>query len=564
MNDLTLPFTEEEDAKTDALLKEGLINVTLNSSEYKRYVEQEQTREDFGKLRNKIIMKISDKFYVSEIRLEIAQYIVSHQHIITLRDAKCPEMWIYNEGYYKPHAETYIQEFLLAVAQKYFTTSLLNDILTKVRAMTYREPEDMFEDHHREYVCIENGVFHLRTKKLIEHSPDFIFFNKLPVTYSPESQCPAINEFVKSTVSPHDIPVIQELFGFTLYRRYFIKKAAIFSGGGSNGKSKLLELLTRMIGKENICQKSLLQLETQNFAKAELFGKLANVVGELSSETLKNTDMFKTVTGGDPVTADRKNRSQITFIPYAKQMFCANQLPITMDVSDGFFDRWILIEFPNRFISQDEYDALKVRPPNVFPAKADIIEKIATKAEIDGLFNWSVDGLQRLFERGAFSYSLTSDDVKIKWLRTSNSLAAFILDNCIEDNEKHIHKSSFKKSYIDYCRNHKLKFVSDDFIKKYLTTNHSVQEARKGAESVPSWEGIRLKNDEDVMLSECDKLREFSKLWLSEGRIRCNAKYYVISDDLLDSVFNSNTKQAFFDKGILEHVDGKAGFVIGQ
>jgi len=37
-------------------------------------------------------------------------------------------------------------------------------------------------------------------------------------------------------------------------------------------------------------------------------------------------------------------------------IFCANELPKPVDLSTGFFRRWILIDFPYTFYTAEEYD----------------------------------------------------------------------------------------------------------------------------------------------------------------------------------------------------------------
>ena len=87
-----------------------------------------------------------------------------------------------------------------------------------------------------------------------------------------------------------------------------------------------------------------------------MVNKLANLVGDISKDALKGTGNFKLITGKDQISARRKYLNRIKTTIYAKQIFSANELPVTYDLTSAFFDRWIIIDFPFKFISKEEYD----------------------------------------------------------------------------------------------------------------------------------------------------------------------------------------------------------------
>ena len=66
--------------------------------------------------------------------------------------------------------------------------------------------------------------------------------------------------------------MIQELFGYTLYRGYDVSVVFILFGTGRNGKGVLLKLLRKMVGTENITSRKLQELTNDVFAKADLYG----------------------------------------------------------------------------------------------------------------------------------------------------------------------------------------------------------------------------------------------------------------------------------------------------
>src|SRR3546814_8902605 len=71
------------------------------------------------------------------------------------------------------------------------------------------------------------------------------------------------------------------------------------------------------------------RLLENNFSTASLFGKMANIDADVSSEELKRTGILKNLTGGDTIVAEFKFRQAFSFKNYAKLIFSANKIPAT-------------------------------------------------------------------------------------------------------------------------------------------------------------------------------------------------------------------------------------------
>ena len=74
-------------------------------------------------------------------------------------------------------------------------------------------------------------------------------------------------------------------------------------------------------------QSETIQKVSNNFASASLFGNLANIDADLSSEQLKQTGMLKKLTGADSIPAEFKYKTAFHFKNYAKLIFSANPNP---------------------------------------------------------------------------------------------------------------------------------------------------------------------------------------------------------------------------------------------
>ncbi len=338
----------------------------------------------------------------------------------------------------------------------------------------------------------------IETLELKPFDPNQIFFNKLPVTYDPSKKCPQINKFLTEVLSNEkDIDVFYEMCGFSLLGEYRFEKAFMLVGGGRNGKGKSLELVKRLVGMENCSSIPLVSLNPESFAISELFGKRINLAGDIGNNDLKETSSFKGLTGRDLITGKRKFLPNIHFENYAKMIFACNELPMVYDLSKGFWDRWILLEFPYTFVTKEEYDnekdksTLKLRDDT-------IIDKISTSDEMSGLLNESLLGLHRLFNLKKFSSTKGSEEVKSTWIRKSNSFMAFCYDFIEDDTEKRISKKKLRKRYSIYCKEHKVSPKSDFVIKNVLQNNYGAIEDRYNAMNNAwewSWIGIKFKEN---------------------------------------------------------------------
>ena len=113
-------------------------------------------------------------------------------------------------------------------------------------------------------------------------------------------------------------------------------------GEGGNGKSLILNVMTSLIGKENISYAQLEDLENK-FVRAELQGKLLNMSSEMSSNATISDGYLKQLTSGDSIQAERKNEKPFSFKPYARIVGATNVLPRLLDHSGGFGRRAMIM-----------------------------------------------------------------------------------------------------------------------------------------------------------------------------------------------------------------------------
>jgi len=444
---------------------------------------------------------------------ELAERILDSKYIYTLRSIKEPSMYIYHDGIYIDKAHTYIQEFVYNSLGKYYDKAIAEKVKDKIQVQTYVNGVDFYKEEDARYICVQNGILDIFERKLLPFSPDKKFFNKLPVTFKEDAVCEVTHKHFNTILPPQDVLVVQELYGYLLYRDYEFEKAFLFFGGGRNGKGKTIEQMKCLLGAENCANISLQDLQEKTFMKSFLHGKLANLGTELGNATLKDTTVFKELTGHDQITADKKHADPIIFMNYAKMIYSTNNIPRSVDDSEGFWGRWIPISFDVTFRMKNVYEQMEkdgTLKPNHRIADTEIIKKLTTPTELSGVLNWALDGLDRLRANKGFSRADSYDKVRSIIKRETSSAIAFLQDEVemvkeIDAIEQH---DTVYRAYLSYCLNatDRTKIETDrNFKQIFQDEGIPMQKKRVGSRDEAQWCYIKLKN------GIAKKMEEFAK-----------------------------------------------------
>ena len=491
----TRQFTKDD--KEEAINRFG-----IKSENFDKYYAKRDISDQKEKLKSEFLRLISGKVNkISEATELIAKYILDNYYIYTTKDDLKSEMWIYKDGIYSPNGRSEIKEIIRSILEEWFNMYYYNQIVAKVEVDTFIEAEKFFSSNHLNEVPVQNGILNIIKKELTPFVPEKIFFNKLPVAFIPDAKCPNIDKFLEDVLSnPEDKKVIEEFGGYALLKDARFEKAFMAVGGGRNGKGKTIELIKRVIGLDNCASVPLSALTENNFQISELFSKMVNLAGDISNTDLKETGMFKSLTGRDQISAKRKFMRDIKFENYAKFLFACNELPMVYDLSKAFWDRWVLLEYPYYFAEEEEYNLAKPEERRNWKIRdEDIINKITSPEELSGLLNRFLEGLDRLLKNKRFSSTKGSAQIKDLWIKKSNSFMAFALDMIEESSDSYITKKELRKKYSNYCKLHNIVCKSDFVVKKVLQENFgAIDERITIRDNIDSdfiwvWRGVKWK-----------------------------------------------------------------------
>jgi len=402
----------------------------------------------------------------------------NHLEFATIFGNKVEEIYI-KEGYiWTRKGREVIHTTVEDMLGSFCSNHIIKEVEAKVKRITAISREE-FERVDPDLFCVENGVLNLITHELIFPEENNYFKSKLNVKFNPEAQCPIIKKFLEEVLYPEDVLTIQEWFGFCLFRKYFIKKAMILVGEKNTGKTVLLNLISKFFGEKNVTGINLQRISYgDKFAIASLKDKLVNIFDDLSAKDL-DAGGFKVATGGGYITAEYKFGDSFQFMNFAKHIFATNKIPPVKDPNDdAYYERWLPIQLDNQ-INSEEQDPF-------------LLNKLTTSEELSGLLNWALEGLRRLLNKGKFSYSKDSKQIKYVMERSSHPLATFVSDVLEQENGNKISKETMFQIYTTYCIENGLPRMSKSQLGRNLF-KYAVYVIPKH-EKERYWENVKIKN----------------------------------------------------------------------
>ncbi len=104
-------------------------------------------------------------------------------------------------------------------------------------------------------------------------------------------------------------------------------------------------MLRYLLGGANCSAVNLDELSNNRFAAFQMFGKLANVVGDQGHFESADEGRLKSLTGGDLVTYEQKGKDSFVAVNRAKLLFACNTMPSFGDKSEAVWNRLVAIPF---------------------------------------------------------------------------------------------------------------------------------------------------------------------------------------------------------------------------
>jgi putative DNA primase/helicase len=266
-----------------------------------------------------------------------------------------------------------------------------------------------------QYINVPNGLLDWRTGELCGHTPDVLSTVQMAVPWDPDATCPLFDWWLAQVLPADCVELAWELIGYQCYSGNPLHIAVMLVGNGRNGKGTYLRVGTAIIGKANTTAVSLADLVGNRFRAAKLFGKTANIAGDIDATYLENTALFKNITGMDQITAEHKNKDPFDFTAWAVPVFSANKVPAASDTSAGYLSRWLVLPFPVSFEGRED----RTIEPRLM-------------AELPGIMAAGLRRLPGLLDRGQFNLagSPSAREAKADFARRVDQVRYWLHECC--------------------------------------------------------------------------------------------------------------------------------------
>ena len=333
---------------------------------------------------------------------------------------------------------------------------------------------DTYKESDVQYVAFNNGVLNIITNEFSDFTPDKVITNKIPHNYRPDAKSDLLEKTMRKLACNDDSveALLYEALSYSLLRRNELRKSFFLLGDKHNGKSTFLDLLSTMLGEENVSNLDLADVGSE-FKTAEIAGKLANIGDDISDEFMSNTSIFKKVVSGEAMTVNRKYQKPITMTSRAKFYFSANSLPRLGRGKDtgALVDRMIVIPFNASFSKKD---------PDFDPF---IKYKLREESVIEALIVKCISHLRDVMANEAFTRCELVES-EIKEFEVSNNPIILFFDDLEEEDYLYDPTDIVYKKYTGFCYSNNVQPVSNIEFSKQIRKrfNLEVKQRRDGKE----------------------------------------------------------------------------------
>lgn len=254
----------------------------------------------------------------------------------------------------------------------------------------------------------------LEVMKLAAHVEDFApEADRIHLAYRPDAPAPVRwLSFLDGLLYTEDIPTLQEFIGYCLIPSNKGQRMMVIKGNGGEGKSQIGAVLGALLG-SNMKDGGIGKISENRFARADLEHILLCVDDDMRMEALRQTNYVKSiVTAQGKMDLERKGKQSYQGWMFARLLAFSNgDLQALYDRSDGFYRRQLVL-------TTREKPAGRIDDP-------DLAEKMT--AEVEGIFLWAFEGLQRLVANNfKFTESQRTRDNREAVKRDNNNVFDFL------------------------------------------------------------------------------------------------------------------------------------------
>jgi P4 family phage/plasmid primase-like protien len=275
----------------------------------------------------------------------------------------------------------------IAIALKLKNSSFKDSVMKECKCLFIEEKFEELLDSRSHLIGFDNGVYDLKMHIFRDGMPDDYIFHSTQINYIPYNptsiETIEIMEFfnkifTNEAVRNYVLDILSCIIDGSIAQERFY----IFTGQGSNGKSRLLDLVQKSVG-DYYCILPIALLTQKraasNSASSEIErtkGRRFAVMQEPSENDKINIGYMKELSGNDRILTRGLYKEPFEFKPQFKMILTCNELPEIPSDDGGTWRRIRVIEFLSKFCENPN-----INKKNEFNMDLELSEKFERWAE---------------------------------------------------------------------------------------------------------------------------------------------------------------------------------------
>lgn len=376
---------------------------------------------------------------------------------------------------------------------------------TDKKANIMREACDLFYikdfmnllDSKNHILCFSNGVIDFSNKKFRTGLPDDFTSKSTNIPYVPIAECdPKIMEEITEFMSqlfpePELCSYMWDHAASTLIGKNNNQTFNMYTGGGRNGKSKFVQLMSLALGEyKGTCPITLVTQKRTSIGSTsseivDLMGKRYVVMQEPNEDDEFNEGILKELTGDDPIQGRALYKNTVTFYPQFTLALCSNFNLKIRGKDDGIWRRIRKCGFKSVFTEKPV-----ANDPNK-PYQFKVDKNIDEKFEI-----WKTTFMSMLVERAFVNNGHVKDCSIVmatseQYRKDQDQFAGFINDRIVRDPTGSIKEMELYETFKEWWKLlHGHSMPKGKQLFDYISNTFGEKKGR-------SWKGISLIKEQE-------------------------------------------------------------------
>ncbi|MEM1380755.1 MAG: phage/plasmid primase, P4 family [Pseudomonadota bacterium] len=266
-----------------------------------------------------------------------------------------------------------------------------------------------------------NGLLDVTAMELLPHDGRYFATGLPEYDWDPLAECPSWKRWLDQTLDSSFHDTLQEWFGYCLTPDTSAHKFMTLVGVKRSGKSTALEVLSKLVGEQHVAAASMQTLANEFGAQA-FIGKRLAIVGDARDVEARGRtaaiERLLNITGEDTLSINQKNKDIVSVKLRTRLTIACNDHLSLLDESQALAARMLIVRFERSFLGKEDRGLSK-----------------RLMAELPGIANWALEGLERLRSNGGrFSVGALGES-EVRKVAMAHAPALRFAEDCLEIGE---------------------------------------------------------------------------------------------------------------------------------